>query len=155
MRIMQRIDDVDYAADKTETTATHTVKLTWQVDGGPVQAAELDLSDEHLAEYGQHMFVLLHAYQVNNPEPASKPALTVVGEARKYGQAVRKFADEYNIRALDGPDRPAYVTPNGGWYPPRWLKKAYDHWAATGEVVLPGKQGQASDEKLHGDRAAR
>lgn len=158
MRIMQRIDDLDYAGvgkfpAKTETAATHTVKLTWQVDGGKPETAELDLSDEHLAEYGQHMFVLLHAYQVNNPkspvreEPEDDrvprpPDDADLSQRRRYRKSERKFADRYGIKALDMPERPAYKTATGNWQWPKWLDRAYDHWLATGEVVLPRPKGE-------------
>ena len=177
MKILQKADDLDYAGvglvpAKTVTVAAHTVKLTWQVDDGEVQAAELDLSDEHLAEYDQHMYVLIHAYRLNNTQPgplAESHGIPLVappqegagiGVAKSYGQAVKKFADYYGITRLDGSGKPAYETPKGGFYKPGWLTKAYDYWVETGEVVLPRKalgddhEGQEGDENLHSDRAA-
>ena len=169
MRVIQRVDDVCYAKYGTQVVAPHIVKLSWQVDGGKVRTAELDLSEENLMEYGDPVEELLEIYEKNNPKlvieddfPVPRVEHPLMGSpiavAKRYGAAVRKFADHFNIRRLDGIDRPAYETPTGGFYKPRWLETAYDYWVETGEVVLPRPsavgENQEGDENLHSDRAA-
>lgn len=151
MRYLTRIDDLYYAGDKSEVPADHVVKITWQVDGGPVREAELDLTGEHLARYGEPVEYLISVAQKNNTRPAAsepegpvhRPDGTVdMKAARAYGAKLRAYADKHHMRARTGRDRPVYETPAGGSYMPHWLPASYEWWRKTGEVVIPESKSQ-------------
>jgi len=146
MRIMQRIDDLDYAQDKTETVLApgtgHVVRITWQVDGGPVREGMLDLSDKNLELCSGPVEMMLAAAQPGSPrasEPRPAPVLPMgtKTESRRYRRDMKTFADQYHIRALTPPDRPVYETPSGARYWPTWFERVYTKWLQTGDIELP------------------
>ena len=153
-KIFQRVDSLDYEKDQTETTAQHTVRIWWQVDGGPVRSGELDLTDLHLNEYAVPIEGLLAASEplpVDGPpklvrSAAKKPSRAVqrhpdgrvnVAAGKAYRKKQKEWVDENGIKSLDGTDRPAYLTPGGSFGWPKWLDRAYEHYLDTGEIIVP------------------
>jgi hypothetical protein len=150
-RIMRRVDNLDFAKDGTETPAAHTLRMVWQVDDEPPVKASLDLTVAHLEEYLESLRLLAeHADDENGGTPkraraeiaargsqASPVRDQGLGASRRWRGQMKKYVDQHDIRAVDGPDRAANYTPGGGWYWPHWLDRSYEHWLNTGEVVVP------------------
>ena len=147
-RIIALIDNLDYAADGTETPAEHTIVITWQVDGGKPESREMDLTDAHLDSAVASLEDLTeHANPGTGSAVRGRRQLRrshgspVIGEglaeSKKYRARQREYADAYGITALDGPERPAYQTPSGATYWPAWLDVSYQWFLDRGDVVVP------------------
>lgn len=161
-RIIQLIDNLDFARDRTETKADHTIRIAWQLDDGEVVQAELDLTRAHTAEYLESLHLLAEHANPGQGGPALRairPASSKASPVRDQGLAAskryrleqRKYADRYGILRLDGGDQPAYLTPSGGAYWPEWLDTSYQHFIATGRVIVPVTRPEF--EALDGNRS--
>jgi hypothetical protein len=161
-----KVDNLHYKQNGAEVPAAHTVRVTWQVDNGPVLKGELDLSEDHLAQYGAPVQELLAASNENQrseavpvPEKGKWPGWPwrpagVYGHKppRDWGKAIRAYVDGNELRAMNPPDRPAYATPGsvnggkrGGTYWPHWVVRSFVWWCETGEVRTPESEEEAEE----------
>jgi hypothetical protein len=159
--IFQRVDSLDYKRDQAENPSQHIVRISWQVDGGPVRSGEVDLTVAHLVQYAVPIEELLDASEpiqgqtlpTTGPPSARSGKKRAVArypdgsvnmaEGKRYRKGQRKWVDDNGIRALplgEGmpiPDRPAYITPSGNISWPKWVDRAYEQYLETGDYTLP------------------
>lgn len=153
--IIQLVDNLDYAADGTETPAAHKIRFAVQVDDGDVESFELDLTEEHTQVYlttlrklGEHANpgtsggTIPARRAVTAPrKPKKSKASPVRGEglsaSKQYRRAQREWIEKYGISRLDASGLPANRTPAGGDYWPEWLNESYEHFLKTGDVIVP------------------
>ena len=133
-------DDLAFTETGERVPATDTVVVS--LDG---EEGELDLTAENAADLRGYLRRYLRAAH----RPGAEPLLAGAGPRRAGGspdpasvarnKRLRAFADERGLRAKEGPDRPAYETPAGKFYVPKWLREEFEaHEAGSSAPGMPG-----------------
>jgi acyl transferase domain-containing protein len=140
VKIVQALDDLEILKG-LQVKADHTVRVSLQIDDGPVRVAAMDLTDANTNRVSGDLEPLFAAAPVEAPRYRMQRRDTPLARAKSSRRDERKWVNYHHIRARSGRDRPAYESPKGGDYWPRWLEDMYqDALAGRGNYPLPPSQ---------------